>query len=145
MSTNIDAFINQIINDAKQKVEADIKIVNAKAKKDFVDKAREVILLYYTNYDPDVYERTYNLRDHVLNKSVNAWVQFNPRYMSNYTHNNDFVKESVVDNFLDGIHGNVSVQIDSPTPAELMDDFQINYKKKILDGYFRNLGYSVKK
>lgn len=141
MDANINAFVNKIIDDAEKKVRADVKAANAKAKDDFINKAKEVILLYYTNYSPEIYERTYNLKNNVLNKSENAWVQFNSGYMDEYKDGGN--KAIVVENFMSGIHGRPSVQVDSPSPAKIMDDFQRNYKKHTLDGYFRNLGYRI--
>ena len=142
IDASIAAFAKKIVDDAEKKVRADVKTINAKAKDDFVNKATEVILLYYSNYyPPKVYDRTYNLRDNVLNKSENAWIQFNSRYMDDYIDGGN--KDVVVHNFMQGVHGKPSIQVDSPTPAELMNDFQNNYKKRILDNYFRDLGYKV--
>ena len=142
IDASITAFANKIVDDAEKKVRADVKTINAKAKDDFVNRATEVILLYYSNYTPKVYDRIYNLRDNVLNTSENAWIQFNSRYMADYADGGN--KDAVVQNFMQGIHGKPSIQVDSPSPAELMENFQNNYKKRILDNYFRNLGYKVK-
>ena len=153
MTGNINALIDKIIDDAEAKVRADLKVISSKAKNDFVQKAKEVVLLYYTNYDPKLYKRTYNLQNNVINDNVSftslngngygAWIQFSADGMRDYTDGGD--KFMVVESFVAGIHGRPSIQVDSPSPADLMDDFQYSYKKRTLDGYFRSLGYRVNK
>ena len=113
------------------------------------------MLIYYTNYPkpPRIYNRTYNLRDNVINDNIpggslggneyGAWIQFSANGMNNYTDGGD--KFQIVDSFMEGIHGRPSVQVDSPSPQELMQQFQEGYKKRTLDGYFRSLGYTVSK
>lgn len=152
MSTDINAFVDKIIADAKQKVRTDLKDISLKAKNDFVAKAKEVVMLYYSHYPkpPRIYERTNNLRDNVIDsdlsfvtlngKGYDAWVQFNSYNMSDYDMGN---KDVVVSNFMHGIHGRPSIFVEDNPAIDLMDDFQNNYKK-ILDGYFINLGYTVK-
>lgn len=152
MADNINALIDKIIDDAEAKVRADLKVISSKAKNDFIEKAKEVVLLYYANYTPELYKRTNNLRDNVINDNMSfatlsgngysAWIEFSANGMGNYTDGGD--KFIIVESFISGIHGRPSIQVDSPSPTELMDDFQDSYKKRTLDGYFRSLGYHIK-
>lgn len=149
MSADVNSLVDKIIADAEKKVRTDLKNISSIAKRDFIAKAKEAVLLYYTNYTPKIYERTNNLRDNVIDDSLSfvalngkgydAWVQFNADGMSDYDIGS---KEAVVSNFMYGVHGKRSIFME-PNPAiDLMDDFQNSYKS-ILDGYFVNLGYTV--
>lgn len=152
MSADVNSFVDKIIADAEKKVRTDLKNISSIAKRDFVNKAKEVVMLYYLHYKPRIYERTNNLRDHVVyndddlsfvtlnGNGYNAWVQFNSDNMSDYDTGN---KDAVVSNFMYGIHGKPSVFVEKESAMSLMGDFQQSYKK-ILDGYFINLGYTVK-
>jgi hypothetical protein len=152
MSTDINAFIDKIIADAEKKVRTDLKNISQVAKNDFVTKAKEVVMLYYSHYPkpPRIYERTNNLRNNVINSDLSfialngngydAWVQFSSDNMSDYEMGN---KDVVVANFMHGIHGRESIYVEENPAMGLMEEFQNNYKK-ILDGYFINLGYKVK-
>jgi hypothetical protein len=152
MNANIDAFVDKIIADAEKKIRTDLRDISSKTKRDFVEKAKEVVMLYYSHYPkpPRIYERTNNLRDNVVDDNLSfitlngngydAWVQFNSDSMSDYVMGN---KDVVVSNFMHGIHGRKSIFVEDDPAMDLMNDFQNNYKK-ILDGYFINLGYTVK-
>lgn len=152
MSTDINGLVDKIIADAEKKVRTDLSVISLKAKNDFVAKAKEVVMLYYAHYTkpPRVYERTNNLRDNVVDtdlaftalngKGYEAWIQFNSDNMSDYIMGS---KDVVVTNFMHGVHGRPSVFVEAEPAIELMDNFQINYKKT-LDNYFLNLGYTVK-
>lgn len=150
MSTDVNSFIDKIVADAEKKIRTDLKNVSTKVKKDFVNKAQETVSLYYANYSPKVYQRTNNLRDHVIDDDLSfailnasgygGWVQFNSAQMSDYPRGS---KEAVVSNFMYGIHGKKTIAVEDEPAINLMNDFQNNYKQ-ILDGYFMNLGYTVK-
>lgn len=152
MSADVNTFIDKIIADAEQKVRTDLKAVSSMAKKDFIKKAKEAVLLYYSHYPkpPRIYERTNNLRDNVIDDTLpftalngngyDAWIQFNSDNMSDYNIGN---KNAVVSNFMYGIHGKRSIFMEDNPAIDLMDDFQNNYKTT-LDSYFMNLGYIVK-
>lgn len=154
MSADVNTFVDQIIADAKQKVRTDLSNISSKVKQDFATKAKEVVLLYYSHYPkpPRIYDRTNNLRDNVIDGSLSffalndngydAWIQFNSDNMSEYELGN---KEAVVSNFMEGIHGKPSIFVENEEDKALnvMDVFQANYKTT-LDGYFKNLGYTVK-
>lgn len=152
MSTDVNAFVDQLIADAEEKIRTDLKDISSKVKKDFTKKAQDVVLLYYAHYTPKIYDRTNNLRDNVVDDYLSyivlnghgygAWVQFNSSGMSDYEEGT-YSADKVVSNFMSGIHGSPRVFTESLPAFELMDDFQENYKKT-LDGYFKNLGYTVK-
>lgn len=147
---NVNALADKIIREAEQKVRADLKDISAEVKKDFVEKAKEVVLLYYANYPPQLYQRTGNLQGGVIDDNVSfsslngngygAWIQFSSSGMADYTDGGD--KAIVVDSFMSGIHGRPSIQQDSPSATDLMDNFQNGYKS-ILNGYFISRGYRV--
>lgn len=152
MSTDINTFIDKIVADAEQKVRTDLRDISLKVKNDFVSKAKEAVMLYYSHYPkpPRIYERTNNLRDNVVDSDLSfvalngngydALVQFNSDNMSDYDMGN---KDVVVANFMHGIHGRKSIFVEDNPAMDLMDDFQNNYKKT-LDSYFIRLGYIVK-
>lgn len=150
MSADVNALIDKMVADASQKIKTDLKNISSQAKRDFIAKSKEVVLLYYAHYTPKVYQRIYNLRDNVIEEdpsfavlsrgAYGAWVQFNSNNMSEYDIGN---KDAVVDNFMYGIHGRKKIFVE-PNPAiELMNEFQQGYKTT-LDSYFLNLGYTVK-
>lgn len=149
MSADVNAFVDKIIADAENKIRTDLSNISSKAKRDFVERAKEAVSLYYANYYPKIYQRTDNLRNNVIDDDISfsvlnggeygAWIQFNSNGMASYTMGS---KDVVVSNFMQGIHGRRSVAVD-PNPAmDLMDDFQNSYKKT-LDGYFIALGYTI--
>lgn len=150
MDTDINAVVNRIIADAEKKIRTDLKDISSKAKQDFIQKAKEVVLLYYSHYQPKVYQRTNNLRDNVIDDELSftalngngygAWVQFNSSGMADYKTGS---KDAVVSNFMSGIHGKPSIFVEESSAIDLMDDFQLSYKET-LDRYFINLGYTVK-
>lgn len=157
MGDNIDSLINQIIDDAEKKIRTDLKVISSKVQDDFVKKAHEAVLLYYSQYKPNIYERTYNLQNNVINEGVfstslngnmyGAWIEFSADNMYDYYDGGDrflIVEKS----FIDGIHGKKrnGEKIEySPSPADVMQKFQDGYKTKTLDGYFRSFGYRVNK
>lgn len=152
MSADVNTLVDKIIADAEKKVRTDLKNISSMAKKDFVDKAKEVVMLYYSHYSkpPRVYERTNNLRDNVVDDNIDftvlngkgyeAWIQFNSDNMNDYALGN---KDIVVSNFMAGIHGRPYIFMEKESAMKLMNDFQNNYKTT-LDGYFLSLGYTVK-
>ena len=156
MNAGIDAFVEKIIADAETKIKTDLEVVSQKIRKDFTDKAKEAVLQYYANYTPEIYVRTNNLRDNVVRDisfsvlnsgQYGAFIQFNSSKMSEYPSygraDGVSVKDIVVANFMAGIHGREEIQKDDNPAQQIMDGFQINYKKT-LDRYFVNLGYKVR-
>ena len=147
MGADVNSFVDKIISDAEKRVRTDLKNVSSKIKQDFTDKAKEAVLMYYTNYSPRTYNRTYNLKENVIDDDLSftilngdgAWVQFNSSNMSDY---NIGDKDVVVSNFMYGIHGKRNIFVEGNPAINLMETFQENYKS-ILDGYFISLGYKV--
>lgn len=150
MGADVNALVDKIIADAEKKVRTDLNHISSKVKQDFVNKAKEVVLLYYSNYSPKMYTRTYSLKNGVIDDDLSfvalngngydAWVQFNSMDMSDYEYGD---KDVVVSNFMSGIHGRPSVFVEKESAMRLMDNFQEQYKAT-LDNYFINLGYTVK-
>ena len=133
MNADISAFVDKIIADAENKIRTDLRDISSKTKRDFVEKAKEVVMLYYSHYTkpPRIYERTNNLRDNVIDNDLSfvtlngggydAWVQFNSDGMSDYVMGN---KEVVVSNFMYGIHGRKSIFVEENPAMDLMNEFQ---------------------
>ena len=152
MGADVNFHIDRMISDAEKKIRTDLARISSKVKMDFISRAQEAVLLYYSHYPkpPRVYERTNNLRDNVVDSdftfrtlngnSYGAWVQFNSNHMQEYDVGN---KDAVVVNFMYGIHGRRSIFVEDNPAINLMRDFQTNYKTT-LDKYFINLGYTVK-
>jgi hypothetical protein len=150
MSADVNTFVDKIIADAEQKVRTDLKTVSSMVKRDFIEKAKEAVLMYYSNYYPHVYTRINNLKNNVIDDDCSfdtlngngygAWIQFNSDGMSNYDIGS---KDAVVSNFMYGIHGKRSIFVEDNPAISFMDNFQNNYKAT-LDGYFMNLGYTIK-
>ncbi len=147
MGADVNSFVDKIISDAEKRVRTDLKNVSSKIKQDFTDKAKEAVLMYYTNYSPRTYNRTYNLKENVIDDDLSfttlngdgAWIQFNSSNMSDY---NIGDKDVVVSNFMYGIHGKRNIFVEGNPAINLMETFQESYKS-ILDGYFISLGYKV--
>lgn len=151
MSADVNSFVDKIIADAERKVRTDLESISKSVKNDFITKAKEVVMLYYSHYTkpPRIYERTNNLRDNVIDSDLSfvslngngydAWIQFNSDNMFDYDMGN---KDVVVANFMHGIHGRPNIFVEKESAMNLMNNFQNNYKK-ILDGYFLDLGYRV--
>ena len=149
MNADINALVDKLVADAEKKIRTDLVDISSRVKKDFVEKASEVVMMYYSNYQPKIYQRTYNLKENVINEEVSfsvlnggsygAWIRFDSDSMEEYEIGN---KDAVVSNFMYGIHGRRNIFVEKNSAKSLMDDFQMNYKK-ILDGYFIGLGYSV--
>ena len=150
MSADVNAIAEKIIADAEEKVRTDLGNISSKIKKDFTNKAKEVVMLYYAHYSPKTYNRTGNLQGGVVDDYLSfvalnghgygAWIQFNDTNMADYSIGN---KDAVVSNFMYGIHGKPRIFSESLPAIDIMDDFQDNYKAT-LDGYFTSLGYNVK-
>lgn len=150
MANDIHAFIDKIVNDAEKKIRADLEVISSKVQDDFIKKAREAVLLYYAQYDPIMYERTYNLQNNVINENITfdvlnngeygAYIRFSADEMYDYYDGGD--KFMVVESFMEGKHGR---KRRSPSPGDFMQEFQDGYKTKTLDGYFRSFGYRVNK
>lgn len=149
MSADVNTLVDKIIADAEEKVRTDLKNISSMVKKDFTDMAKEVVMLYYSHYSPRTYTRTGNLKNNVVDDYLSyvvlnghgygAWIQFNSANMSDYDIGN---KDAVVSNFMYGVHGKPYIFMESLPAIDLMDDFQVNYKKT-LNGYFSNLGYTI--
>jgi len=85
-----------------------------KIQKDLLAQARKNVQAYYDQYSPDIYERTFNLRDHVNhipilqnnssgnNISFTVGFEWDGSQMQEYKYGGNL--EVVFSNFLEGIH-----------------------------------------
>lgn len=150
MSSKTNIMIDTMLAEIETKVKADLVDISKQITQDFKAKARNVVTAYYLNYNPLMYERTYNLSSGVINDDISfsvlngsgygGGVQFSSMKMNDYVSGGN--KNAVVNNFMLGIHGSEKVQVDDISPMNAMEEFQNNYKE-ILDGYFISRGYKV--
>lgn len=151
MVSNLDNFVNKMVQNAERKIRTDLKNIGSRVKDDFIKQANEAVMLYYANYTPKVYQRTYNLMNNVIDENLTftvlngdgsgVWIQFNSNNMEEYKYSD---KDAVVSNFMYGIHGKPSIKKDTNPAIDIMNDFQRGYKQNTLDKYFKQLGYIVK-
>lgn len=150
MSSKTNIMIDTMLAEIETKVKADLVDISKQITQDFKAQARNVVTAYYLNYNPLMYERTYNLSSGVINDDISfsvlngsgygGGVQFSPMKMNDYVSGGN--KNAVVNNFMLGIHGSEKVQVDDISPMNAMEEFQNNYKE-ILDRYFIGRGYKV--
>lgn len=150
MSSKTNIMIDTMLAEIETKVKADLVDISKQITQDFKAQARNVVTAYYLNYNPLMYERTYNLSSGVINDDISfsvlngngygGGVQFSPMKMNDYVSGGN--KNAVVNNFMLGIHGSEKVQVDDISPMNAMEEFQNNYKE-ILNGYFISRGYKV--
>lgn len=118
-----------------------------KIQKDLLAQARKNVQAYYDQYDPDVYVRTFNLRDHVNhipilqnNSSGNSisftvGFEYDGSQMRDYPDGGD--SAWVFENFLEGVHPRTSkgreyFPIKDISQNQLMDEWvDANINNKI--------------
>lgn len=117
-----------------------------KAQGDLLAEARRNVQKYYDQYDPDVYVRTYNLKngvDHIpiFRKSSSGGLisfevgfQYDGSKMGGYADGGD--PAIVFENFLAGEHPNTFVH--GKSQDELMDWYVDKYLEKKIDGYMQS-------
>lgn len=150
--TNVS--IDQMLAEAEAKIKTSLTEISTLVRRDFREQAQTAIALYYAHYEPEVYERTDNLRRGAINddiafddfdlndkNSYGGWVHFNAYDMDEYPQGD---KDAVLSNFMFGIHGRPSIYVEPEPAIVLMEEFQKNYKKT-LDKYFTQRGFTVNK
>lgn len=150
MGFNIDALIDRIVDDAVTKVQSDIQTIGKQVYKDYLDEAIMMVYSYYDNYTPREYKRTYNLHDNVIDTSVmetspNA-CYITVRYSSDAMHRYERLyswKEVAAANFIEGIHGKPSINVEADPAGSHMQWFHSTYKNRKLDKYFKSRGYEI--
>lgn len=99
-SNDFGEIYSNVMKNAKRAAISAAKTSAKKVAKDMEKKALDNLQIYYDNYDPDVYERTYNLknairpyyRDSSNDKtvSIEIGIIYDASYLSAYTSNSWF-------------------------------------------------------
>lgn len=120
-----------------------ISNVSNRVQNDLLVQARRNVQKYYDQYNPDVYIRTYNLRDNVdhipvlINSSLGNLVLFQVGFeydsskIGAYPDGGD--PALVFANFLDGVHPNTFAH--GVSQNTLMDEYYNRYLKSKIDRY----------
>ena len=150
----VDAIIKEFVEGVKTKgkkaIRGAMRDVANKVEADFMIQAKECMDAYYREYDPLVYDRTYNLQNHGYHpyrryrkNEIDVGVAFSADEMNPYPveDNRGFsgydIANIVVNNFMQGIHGRPSVAIGRHVD-ETMRHFTTAYKHWELDKYFQD-------
>lgn len=157
----------QAMEDGKATIRKAIRQIVTQVEQDFVKQAHTYMDEYYNEYvapDNKYYnKRTGNLRarNHAITPhrryradEVEVGVMFSSDNMDDYVdkngnkrvlHNSPFktLEDLVVTSALQGYHGYAYHVNERDTIDNKMKEFQSTYDVKVLDNYFRNLGFEV--
>ena len=126
--------------------------VAKRVQKDLLTQARKNVQRYYDQYDPYVYERTYQLRDNVTHigllndmssgNAIDIEVGFQYAGSAGY-HEGNASPEWIYNNFLEGIHPNVNKgRVYAPykyeSQNELMEYYADRYLQRKIDSYMQS-------
>ena len=153
----MDAIIKDFVNTEKERwqkaIRKSMRTVANKVKRDFVAQAKVCMDMYYREYDPSVYERTFNLKDNAIypyerarKNELDVGVAFSTKFMDPYFvgKNSELdgydVADIVVNNFMEGIHGSSSVYV-GRNVDETMTHFTMAYNLWKLDKYFSDINF----
>ena len=152
MATKANVSIDKMLMEAEKKVKKDLTEISSLIRHDFKEQAKNTLALYYSHYNPQVYDRTFNLFNNAIDEDIEfddfslssgnsygAWVHFTSNGMIDYVRGD---KDIVLSNFMEGIHGRPSIYVEQNLAAFIMGRYQENYKKT-LDGYFIDRGFTV--
>ena len=160
MDGMIKAFANQVANDGKAKIRKAMRLVSNRVEADFLEQAQNCLDSYYTEFKPDVYIRTGNLRRNGFNpyrryrrNEIDVGVSFDPSRMDTYRSNDSIsehvakpyirnIEQLVVANAMEGIHGRPSVYVGRSIDDTMMH-FTNAYGSWYLDGYFQEVMSSL--
>lgn len=151
MARGIESALDDFKNDLRSIVVEASKNAAKKIQKDLIVKARENIQKYYGQYDPDVYERTYDLRNTVIHRgfindnstsdTINLEIGFYYDSMGPHTvrggsskYNGNADPEWILDNFVEGIHPRTSKNyIYNPYQAESQNEMMDKFVDKTME------------
>lgn len=156
----VDTIIKNFIDTEKERwrkaIRKSMRTVANKVKRDFVAQGVVCMDAYYNEYDPlqhGGYVRTYNLQDNAIypyerarKGELDVGVAFSSAFMKPYPttedskFDGDDVANLVVNNFMEGIHGNLDVYVGSNVHAA-MDVFTASYRTRKLDKYFSDINF----
>ena len=155
MKDIIKEFADSVKDDGRRAIRRVMRDVANKVERDFKAQGRACIDNYYEEYEPRIYERTFNLMNNVLQpyrryrkNEIDVGVSFEASEMNSYVDvmfNGQKVKrkdydgyhfeDTVVQNFMEGIHGRPSVYVGAHVD-ETMQLFTNAYVNWELDKYF---------
>ena len=156
----MDAIIKNFVNTEKERwqkaIRRSMRTVANKVKRDFVAQAHICMDMYYREYDPMKYNRTFNLQDNAIypyerarKNELDVGVAFSADFMNPYKVNKNSqldgydVADIVVNNFMEGIHGKPSIYVGRNVNEE-MHDFTTAYYTNKLDQYFNDVGFKLR-
>lgn len=155
MKDTIKGFVDEVKAQGKKAIRSAMRDVVRKIESDFMVQAKACMDNYYREYTPRVYERTENLREHGYHpyrryrkNEIDVGVAFSADQMLPYSGvesedntTNDIsgfsIEELVVNNFMQGIHGNPSIYIGRHVD-DTMQHFTSAYVHYELDKYFED-------
>lgn len=152
MKDAIKDFVNDVKAQGKKAIRSAMRDVVRKVETDFMAQAKSCMDNYYIEYTPKLYERTYNLRDYGYHpykryrkNEIDVGVAFSADEMPMYDSDSEnadnisgfSIEDLVVNNFMQGIHGNPSVYIGRHVD-ETMQHFTSAYVQFELDKYFED-------
>lgn len=156
MDTIIKNFIDTEKERWRKAIRKSMRTVANKVKRDFVVQGVVCMDTYYNEYDPlqhGGYVRTYNLQDNAIypyerarKDELDVGVAFSSAFMKPYpaTEDSKFdgydVANLVVNNFMEGIHGNPSIYVGRHID-ETMRHFTTAYNVWKLDEYFSDINF----
>ena len=152
----IKAFVDQVANDGKAKLRKAMRIASQRIEADFLEQAQNCLDSYYSEFTPDVYKRTGNLRRNGFNpyrryrrNEIDVGVSFDPSRMDKYRTSDSIseykakpyiknIEQLVIANAMEGIHGRPSVYV-GRNIDDTMKHFTNAYGSWVLDGYFQEI------
>ena len=156
----MDAIIKNFVNTEKERwqkaIRRSMRTVANKVKQDFVAQGQACMDMYYREYTPTEYIRTFNLQDNAVypyerarKNELDVGVAFRATFMDPYPVNKKSeldgydVANIVVSNFMEGIHGSPSVYV-GRNVDETMQHFAAAYNTWKLDEYFNDVGFKLR-
>ena len=153
MDTIIKNFVDTEKERWRKAIRRSMRTVANKVKTDFVIQAKACMDAYYQEYNPVSYIRTENLKEFAIRPyeraragELDVGVAFSSDLMNPYRVGAKSeldgyeVADLVVNNFMEGIHGNPSIYVGRHVD-ETMRHFTTAYNLWALDKYFSDINF----
>lgn len=146
MANNIESIFNEFERNARYATKKAISNVSKKIQKDLLFQARKNIMAYYAQYDPDFYERTWNLKSGITHYgfindlsndsefSYEVGFKYDNSGMSEYK-TGTFSATTVFENFLAGKHPPV---LSSKSQNEMMEEYVDKTLENKINSYMQS-------
>lgn len=141
-----------VLENAKRAAVQAAKETAKQISRDMHKEALKALKYYYADYNPDYYDRTYNLRDNSLTRiyednsndtvvDITIGEKFDEGTMNIYEHGKDgkykYDPKWVIEDFVKGVHTNTGYTQSTERIAEVMMNKFIDEKvEKLRDKYF---------